>query len=144
MSTKIIRTYTELSRIDSFEDRYEYLRLAAIIGESTFGFERFLNQSFYRSREWKSVRREVIKRDNGCDLGVEGRDVFGRIEIHHINPISIEDIENGSGVLLDLENLICVSPMTHKAIHYGDKSLLPKNQITVRRPNDTCPWKTVE
>lgn len=138
---KIIRTYTELSRIDSFEDRYEYLRLAAIIGESTFGFERFLNQNFYRSREWKSVRREVIKRDNGCDLGVEGRDIFGRIEIHHITPISIEDIENGSGVLLDLENLICVSPMTHKAIHYGDKSLLPKNQITVRRPNDTCPWK---
>ena len=138
---KIIRTYTELSRIDSFEDRYEYLRLAAIIGESTFGFVRFLNQNFYRSREWKSVRREVIKRDNGSDLGVEGRDIFGRIEIHHITPISIEDIENGSGVLLDLENLICVSPMTHKAIHYGDKSLLPKNQITVRRPNDTCPWK---
>lgn len=140
-TTKIIRSYQDLIRLETFEERYEYLKLSAIIGESTFGYERFLNQSFYRSREWKAVRREVIKRDEGCDLGIEGRDILGRIEIHHINPITLKDIESESGALVDLNNLICVSPITHKAIHYGDKSLLPRNQITIRRPNDTCPWK---
>lgn len=140
MSSRIIRTYTELSRIPSFEERYEYLRLASKVGESTFGFERCLNQTFYRSPEWKHARNEVIRRDNGCDLGFEGRDIFGPIEIHHINPITIEDIENGSDLLLDPDNLICTSPMTHKAIHFGDKTLLPRSMPTIRRPNDTCPW----
>ena len=141
MSTRIIRTYRELIQLPSFEERYDYLRLASIIGESTFGFDRYLNQVFYRSREWKKARRDVIRRDNGCDLGIEGRDIYDRIEIHHITPITITDVENGSELLLDLNNLICVSPLTHKAIHYGDASLLPKNEIIIRRPNDTCPWK---
>lgn len=140
-ATKIIRSYNELSRLPTFEERFEYLRLASIIGESTFGFDRYLNQVFYRSREWKRARREVIRRDNGCDLGVEGRDIFERIEIHHINPITIEDVEKGSALLLDLNNLICVSPLTHKAIHYGDISLIPRNTVVVRKPNDMCPWK---
>lgn len=141
MTSRIIRTYTELIRIPTFEERFEYLRLSSLVGEKTFGFERYLNQVFYRSPEWKRARREVIRRDNGCDLGIEGRDIYGKIEIHHINPITIDDVENSSDVLLDLDNLICTSPITHKAIHYGDASLLPKNEPTVRRPNDTCPWK---
>ena len=141
MSTKIIRTYRGLLQYDTFEDRYEYLRTASKVGDSTFGFERFLNQSFYRSKEWKQIRNEVIRRDNGCDLAVPGRDIFGPIEIHHIRPISIDDIEAHSDLLLDLDNLICTSPQTHKAIHFGDKSLLPRNEPTVRRPYDTCPWR---
>lgn len=141
MSSTIIRSYGEISRLTTFEERYDYLRLAAKVGEKTFGFERFLNQSFYRSREWKAVRNEVIRRDNGCDLGIEGRDIFGPIEIHHIVPLTIEDIEEGSDLMLDPDNLICTSPITHKAIHYGDKTLLPKIFPNVRRPNDTCPWK---
>lgn len=141
MNSRIIKTYTELSKIKDFEERYEYLRLGSRVGESTFGFERCINQMFYRSLEWKHIRSEIIRRDNGCDLGIEGRDIFGKIEIHHINPITIEDIEKSSDLLLDPDNLICVSPMTHKAIHFGDKTLLPRNTITVRKPNDTCPWK---
>lgn len=141
MNSRIIKTYTELSKIKDFEERYEYLRLGSKVGESTFGFERCVNQTFYRSPEWKHVRNEVIRRDNGCDLGIEGRDIFGPIEIHHINPITIEDVENGSDLLLDPDNLICTSPRTHKAIHFGDKTLLSRNTITVRKPNDTCPWK---
>lgn len=137
----IIKSYRELIQIPDFEGRYEYLKMKTMIGEKTFGFERFLNQSFYRSKEWKDVRRKVIQRDNGCDLAIDGRDVYGRIEIHHINPITIEDIENHTDKLLDIENLICVSPNTHKAIHYGDSSVLVKNEITVRRPYDTCPWR---
>lgn len=141
MNSRIIKTYTELSKIKDFEERYEYLRLGSKVGESTFGFERCVNQTFYRSPEWKRVRNEVIRRDNGCDLGIEGRDIFGPIEIHHINPITIEDVEKGSDLLLDPDNLICTSSRTHKAIHFGDKTLLPRNTITVRKPNDTCPWR---
>lgn len=126
---------------DTFEERYEYLRTASKIGDSTFGFERYLNQSFYRSNEWKHIRQEVIRRDNGCDLGIEGRDIFGPIEIHHIQPISIEDIEGKSDRLLDPDNLICTSPQTHKAIHFGDATLLPRNEPTIRKPFDTCPWR---
>jgi hypothetical protein len=138
---KIIRTYRELSQLLTFEERYEYLKLSSIIGDKTFGFERYLNQEFYRSPEWKRVRREVIIRDNGCDLGIEGRDIIDRIEIHHITPISLEDFENGSPLLLDLNNLICTSPSTHKAIHYGEANLITPSEPTIRRPNDTCPWK---
>ena len=138
---KIIRTYRELSQLLTFEERYEYLKLSSIIGDKTFGFERYLNQEFYRSPEWKRVRREVIIRDNGCDLGIEGRTITDRIEIHHITPISLEDFENGSPLLLDINNLICTSPNTHKAIHYGESNLITPSEPIIRRPNDTCPWR---
>lgn len=141
MTMKIIRTYRELSQLRTFEERYEYLKLSSIIGDKTFGFERYMNQEFYRSPEWKRARREVILRDNGCDLGIEGRDIVDRIEVHHITPISLEDFENGSSLLLDLNNLICVSPNTHKAIHYGESNLITPSEPTIRRPNDTCPWR---
>ena len=141
MTMKIIRTYRELSQLLTFEERYEYLKLSSIIGDKTFGFERYMNQEFYRSPEWKRVRREVILRDNGCDLGIEGREIVDRIEIHHITPISLEDFENGSPLLLDLNNLICTSPSTHKAIHYGESNLITPSGPTIRRPNDTCPWR---
>lgn len=141
MSTRIIRTYNELSQLKTFEERYEYLKLSSIIGEKTFGFERYLNQGFYRSPEWKRARREAILRDRGCDLGVEGRDIIDRIEIHHITPISLDDFENGSLLLLDLNNLICTSPNTHKAIHYGESNLITPSEPVIRRPNDTCPWR---
>lgn len=138
MST-LIRTYTELSRLKTFRERYDYLRLAGIVGEKTFGSERYLNQSFYRSYDWKKVRDKVIMRDNGCDLGVEGYDIPRHIIIHHVNPITIEDIEEMKPEIFDPEFLICVSERTHNAIHFGDADLLPK-ELVVRRPGDTCPW----
>lgn len=138
---RIIKTYNELITIPSYEDRFEYLKLSARIGDQTFGHERFLNQSFYRSKEWKQIRQKVIVRDEGCDMAFKDRTIFDRIEIHHINPIIPEDIEEASELLLDMNNLVCVSPLTHKAIHYGDAALLPKNVITIRRPYDTCPWR---
>lgn len=138
---RLNRSYSELIRLDTFEERFEYLKLSSIIGESTFGYERALNQAFYTSPEWKRFRREVIMRDDGCDLGLEGYNIGKHIEVHHINPITIEMIERNDPLLMDLENVISTSPRTHKAIHYGDASLLPKNPID-RRPNDTSPWKT--
>lgn len=140
MATRRIRTYSELIQIPTFEDRYAYLRLGGIVGEETFGIERHLNQSFYRSPEWRKVRRDVIVRDNGCDLGMPGFQIYGPIIIHHIIPITLEDLEEGSDLILDPNNLICVSDRTHNAIHFGDKSLLPQVPIE-RRPGDTCPWK---
>lgn len=137
-----IKTYTELSKITTFEDRFEYLRLDGSVGEETFGFDRYLNQVFYRSQKWKKVRDFVIIRDNGCDLGVEGYEIHGRILIHHMNPITIKDIEQESAFLLDPEYLICTVHNTHNAIHYGDASLLPQAPIE-RRMNDTCPWRRV-
>lgn len=134
------RSYHELITLKTFEERYEYLKMPARIGEDTFGAERYLNQYFYGTPEWKAFRREAIIRDNGCDLGIEDRDIGGRIEVHHINPITAEDIQNNAECLLDLDNVICVSSNTHKAIHYGNESLLPKDPIE-RKPNDTCPWK---
>lgn len=136
----IIRSYSELCKLKTFEERFEYLKLSAIIGESTFGSERYLNQRFYGTPEWKNFRRKVIIRDNGCDLGLEGYSIYDRMEIHHINPITIEDVENRSECLMDMENVICVSSRTHKAIHYGSMDSLPKGPIE-RRPNDMCPWK---
>ena len=138
---RIIKSYHELSQLKTFEERYEYLKLSSLIGEKTFGYERYLNQGFYRSREWKEIRRQVILRDVGCDLGIEGRDIVDRIEIHHITPISLEDFENRSPLLLDMNNLICCSPNTHKAIHYGESNLITPSKPTIRRPNDTCPWR---
>lgn len=140
MSMKSTRSYNELSKLKTFEERFEYLKLSAIIGEDTFGQERYLNQYFYGTPEWRAFRREALIRDGGNDLGMEDHPIVGRIEVHHINPITADDIQNGAECLFDLDNVICVSPNTHKAIHYGDSSLLPKDPI-VRRPNDTCPWK---
>lgn len=136
----IIRTYTELISLPTFEDRFEYLRLKGRVGEETFGFDRYLNQAFYKSEEWKSVRDQVILRDNGCDLAMEGREIREKILIHHMNPITKEDIINRSEFLLDPEYLICTIKNTHDAIHYGDKGLLIKDPIQ-RRKNDTCPWR---
>lgn len=136
----IIRTYSELSRLSTFQERYQYLRLGGAVGQETFGFDRYLNQVFYRSQRWKAVRDEVIIRDNGCDLGVEGYEIRGRIIIHHMNPITIDDIMRESEFLLDPEFLICTVHNTHNAIHYGDENLLPKDPV-VRTKNDTCPWR---
>jgi hypothetical protein len=135
-----IKTFTELSRIESFKERYHYLRLDGRVGEDTFGFDRYLNQVFYKSPEWKRVRDFVILRDNGCDLGVPGYEIYGKILIHHMNPITIEDIRHGNESILDPEFLICVSHNTHNAIHYGDEDLLITEPI-VRTKNDTCPWR---
>lgn len=134
------RSYHELSQLKTFEERFEYLKLSARIGEETFGTERFLNQYFYGTPEWRALRQNALIRDQGCDLGIEDHPIGGRIEVHHINPITAEDIRNRDPCLLDLENVICVSSNTHKAIHYGDASLLPHDPIE-RKPNDTCPWK---
>lgn len=135
-----IRTFSELARLKSFEERYRYLRLDGRVGEDTFGFDRYINQRFYHSKEWKSVRDYVISRDSGCDLGVPGHEIHGRIYIHHMNPISVKDIERASEILLDPEYLVCVTHSTHNAIHYGDEAQLPSNPVD-RFPNDTCPWK---
>lgn len=136
----MIKTYSELIQIPSFEERFEYLKLDGSVGEDTFGFDRWMNQIFYRSPEWKRIRDEVIIRDNGCDLAMPGHEIYGRILIHHMNPISVDDIERRTDLLLNPEYLISTLHRTHNAIHYGDKSLLPQGLI-VRTPNDTCPWK---
>ena len=136
----IIRTYSELIALPTFEGRYRYLRLDGRVGQETFGFDRWLNQKFYKDPEWLRVRDLVIIRDNGCDLGIEGREIHGRILIHHMNPITTEDIVKRSRYLLDPEYLICTVKRTHDAIHYGDENLLTLNPI-VRTKNDTCPWK---
>lgn len=136
----MIRTYTELSRLTTFKERYQYLKLNGSVGTDTFGFDRYMNQNFYRSREWKSIRDQVIVRDCGCDLGVEGYEIHGRIYIHHMNPILLEDIENRTEFLLNPEYLITTTHNTHNAIHYGDESLITTEPV-VRTKNDTCPWK---
>ena len=135
-----IRTYSELITLPTFEDRFEYLQLNGAVGEETFGFDRYLNQVFYRSRRWKLIRDSIIIRDNGCDLGVEGYDIYGKIIIHHMNPLTIRDIEHESDYLLNPEFLISTTLNTHNAIHYGDKNLLITAPVE-RRKNDTCPWK---
>lgn len=134
------RSYTEVILLPSFLERYRYLRLSERIGEETFGSFRQLNQAFYTSEEWKSARAKAIRRDNGCDLAMEGFEIHGRIYVHHIEPITPDDIRYRSPRLLDPDNLICVSFDTHQAITYGDENLLLLPPIE-RRPNDTCPWK---
>ena len=129
-----------MSKLETFEERYQYLRLDGVVGEDTFGFDRYLNQTFYRSQRWKRVRDQVIVRDNGCDLGIEGHEIYGKVLIHHMNPITILDIENESDFLLNPEYLICVAHNTHNAIHYGDEGLLMKGPIE-RTKNDMCPWR---
>lgn len=135
-----IRTYSELKQLKTFEERYEYLKLDGQVGSDTFGFDRYLNQVFYKSPEWRSVRNEVIVRDNGCDLGIEGREIHTKILVHHMNPISKEDILQRSDILLNPEYLITTVKRTHDAIHYGDADALIKDPIE-RSANDTCPWR---
>lgn len=135
-----IKCYSELMILPTFQARYRYLRLSGAVGKETFGFDRYMNQFFYRSPEWKNVRDLVVIRDGGCDLGIPGREIFSRIIIHHMNPIRPEDIRNRSELLLDPEYLITTVHETHQAIHYGDEHLLIQEPI-VRRPNDTCPWR---
>lgn len=136
-----IRTYSELSSLRTFDERFEYLNLNGKVGVDTFGFDRVFNQMFYRSDEWKRVRDKVIIRDNACDLGLEGFEIYGeRILIHHMNPISLDDIKDATDFLLNPEYLITTVHATHNAIHYGDKNLLNKVPIT-RSKNDTCPWR---
>ena len=135
-----IRTYSELIKLPTFEERYRYLRLYGVVGKDTFGFDRYLNQLFYTSELWRSVRDQVIIRDNGCDLGLEGYDIFDRIIVHHMNPITVEDLEKESDYLLNPEFLISTSFNTHNAIHYGDERLLMTAPIE-RSMNDTCPWR---
>lgn len=136
-----IRTYSELSKLRTFKERYEYLKLSSVVGEDTFGYDRYLNQQFYKSMAWQRVRDQVIIRDNGCDLGIDDRNINSRIYIHHMNPITKSDIINLTEYLLNPEYLICVSKNTHDAIHYGSEELLYTNHMVERRPNDTCPWR---
>lgn len=136
----MIRNYSELIALRTFKERFEYLKLDGIVGEETFGFDRYMNQIFYKSKEWASVRREVIIRDNGCDLGVDGYEIHGKILIHHMNPINLSDIVHKTDELLNPDYLITTVLSTHNAIHYGDASLLPALPVE-RRANDTCPWR---
>lgn len=133
------KSYSELIKLKSFEDRFDYLKLGGSVGYSTFGFDRYLNQVLYRSKEWRKIRNEVIIRDNGCDLGIDGMDIWKGIIIHHMNPITVEQIERRDPMIFDLENLICCSHSTHNAIHYSDKDILVKEPI-IRRKGDTKLW----
>ena len=135
----MVRTYSELRRLLTFGERYDYLKLRASVGEVTFGFERYLNQDFYRSRQWRDVREFVIARDEGMDLGIDGYEIYDRVIIHHMNPMRTEDLINGNEDVLDPEFLITTTHRTHNAIHYGDKSLLP-TALVDRRPGDTRLW----
>ena len=135
-----IRTYSELITLPTFEERFRYLQLGEKVGEDTFGHDRYLNQMFYTSDEWRRIRRDVIVRDNGCDLGIQDREIHGLIIIHHMNPITVEDIINRSEFLLNPEYLISTVKNTHDAIHFSDERILITDPIE-RRPNDTCPWK---
>lgn len=136
----MIRSYTELSRIRTFEERFEYLALRGTVGDPTFGYDRYINQQFYRSRQWRRLREDIIVRDNGCDLGVEGYEIFSKIVIHHMNPMSVNDIVHGENSILNPEFLICVTLQTHNAIHYGDARQLPR-EFKERAPGDTLLWQ---
>ena len=135
-----IRTYSELILLPTFEERFKYLQLNGRVGDDTFGFDRYINQNFYKSADWKRIRDQIIIRDNGCDLALEGYEIYGRILIHHMNPITVKDVELSTEYLINPEYLICVTHNTHNAIHYGDEKLLMKGPV-VRTKNDTCPWK---
>ena len=137
----MLRPYSELIKLPTFDERFEYLKLKGKVGFETFGYDRYLNQNFYKSSLWRSVRNRVINRDMGRDLGVEGYEIYGKIIIHHMNPITINDIEENTSYLMNPEYLICVSYDTHQAIHYGDRNLLAEKGLNERFPNDTCPWK---
>ena len=134
------RTYRECMQFTTFQERYRYLQIGGRVGKETFGFDRYLNQMLYRTPEWKRFRRDMIVRDNGCDLGCEGYEIYGNVLVHHINPITVEDVINRNPCIFDPNNVICTSLNTHNAIHYGDETLLITEPV-VRRLNDTCPWK---
>lgn len=134
------RSYSELITIPTYEDRFHYLQLNGAVGKDTFGYDRYLNQILYNSKEWKRFRDEIVIRDNGCDLAFEGYDIHGRILVHHINPITVDDVVNRNPLVFDPENVICVTHNTHNAIHYGDESLLITAPVE-RTKHDTCPWK---
>ena len=136
----IFRTYSELILLPSFKERFLYLKLDGVVGKETFGCNRWLNQELYHSAEWKRFKNKILIRDNGCDLGVEGFEIRGAAIIHHLNPISFDDILNRNPCVFDPENAVCTQLRTHNAIHYGDESLLNLNTVE-RRPNDTCPWR---
>ncbi len=136
--TTYSRCYSELVSFKTFEERFEYLKLDGLVGNETFGYDRYLNQLLYKSSDWKKIRNEIIARDNGCDLGIDGHEIFISPLVHHINPITIEDIKNRNPIIFDSENLITTILSTHNAIHYGYKL---SNNIQNRVPNDTCPWK---
>lgn len=135
-----IKTYSELILLPTFEERFKYLQLNGRVGDDTFGFDRYINQKFYRSAEWKRIRDYIIIRDNGCDLAVDGYEIHGRILIHHMNPITISDIKFSTEYLMNPDYLICATHNTHNAIHYGDEKQIITGPI-VRTKNDTCPWK---
>ena len=135
-----IRTYSELITIPTFEERFEYLQLKGSVGKDTFGYDRYLNQVLYRSPEWKRLRNQIIIRDGGCDLACDGYDIYDKVLIHHLNPITVEDVLTRSRKVFDPDNLVCVTHNTHNAIHYGDSDLLVTGVIT-RTKNDTCPWR---
>lgn len=135
------KSYSELIKFETFEDRFKYLMIGGEVGAITFGGHRYANQAFYTSPEWRSFRRNIIIRDNGCDLGIDDRMLDKFIVVHHINPITIEDILERHKCVLDPENVISVSSVTHKAIHYGDLSILVPSTPVERRPNDTIPWR---
>lgn len=137
---KVLKTYTELIQLPTFEERLEYLKLDGVVGRDTFGYDRYLNQLFYKTAEWRRLRRDLIIRDNGCDLGVEGYYIYDRVIIHHLNPITKDDIIDRTDYLMNPEFLICTTLDTHNAIHYGDTRLIKTGPV-VRTKNDTCPWK---
>lgn len=134
-----IRTYRELRRLETFEERFEYLKLSDVVGERTFGFDRWINQRFYHSQEWKTVRNHVILRDGGCDLGIPGFEIQSGLVIHHMNPVTLDDIQHSESSLIDPDFLITTSLRTHNAIHYGDESLLPREPV-IRKRGDTTLW----
>lgn len=138
MTTRL-RTYSELVRLRTFEERFEYLALRGSVGQATFGFERWVNQAFYRSTQWRNIRHHVIARDNGCDLAFPDHEIHNRLVVHHMNPMAVDDIVDGEDGILDPEFLITTQLVTHNAIHYGDASLLPK-PLVERRPGDTKLW----
>lgn len=138
----MIRTYSQLMSFNNFDDRFEYLKLNGNVGQVTFGFERYMNQQFYKSRQWRNIRDVVIARDEACDLGIPGFEIYDRPIVHHMNPMRPEDIDRSEGDILDPEFLICVTHITHNAIHYGDASILNK-PLVERRPGDTQLWQPI-
>lgn len=137
-----IKSYSEMCSFSTFIERFNYLKLNGKVGIETFGFDRYLNQVLYCSQEWKRFRRQVIIRDNGCVFGLDGYNINGRLIVHHINPITLEQIEQRDPMIFSMENVVCVTHNVHEAIHYGDESLIPTDPI-IRKPNDTCLWKGV-
>lgn len=136
----MIKTYSEMNSLDTFEQRFAYLKLGGSVGSATFGFDRYLNQEFYKSSLWKRARTQVIARDYGCDLGVSGHEIFDKVYVHHMNPMTPDDIKHSNIDILNPEFLISVSHDTHNAIHYGDENLLRRRQLVVRQPGDTKLW----